>query len=461
MVLFAGLAFGTATPGGSMTIDPRLLGSVLLSSPASSTSTPQRVGDVAGAAATAPVASTRSRDQGITRDLARSCAEYEAQMATLREQVNTLLDHLDVRARAQKPPDVARLSDLHAARETFCIRGEWPDLADADALLARAIQITERLHAAYRGAIARCESAELRDLRRTLAEEFQVRATELDLISWGSNLLHGRADETRTVTPDSSPMAIEAGLDTPYRLEIVGATSSPDARLLIHLPLADARVRVVTAVPEKLARATASESMPWTFRAVISVREEVTGAEIGVERPAGPVLPNAAHEGWLCVAAAGAPIRLESVCVKPIVAGVLRRRAEEAPAHAKVAPPAPREPAAALERGSVWDGQMISRGRRHDIIGARVESRTGNEFVLISPRPIGSGQHVRRFRIERGGRLALQGLHARGGPATVFNLLGGAGRIAGDTLTFQEKGNWRANGDVGPFVNSVTLRRRR
>lgn len=402
-----------------------------------------------------------TRVQSVTRDLARSRIDYERQMDQLRRQCEALFTQARIAAMKLPQGAASKLAEIDAAREAFRTRGELPALDDFQAMRRRATEASRQISRAYASASGRYAKHEAEELASAVAEEREALEGESDLVPWSDNLLSALGQQGVALAADDAGLTLALAISSPYRIEVIARAESEASMLLIDLPCTSGK-RVATAAD---AEDTDSKDQPsgGDLRVLMSLRADTVGADLGVARPL-EAQESEEVGTMLRLKAIGGPVLLASVRVKPIIAEAIedpQGGAEKHPPRKKPTPAPRADQAERLTRGSVWDGWATDRfGKRHQIVGARVTSRDGNMFVLVAPRFIGQGEIVRTFKLDSRGRLQLGGLSARGGPATMFQLLSSSGQVSGDTLGFREVGKGSGNGDHWTFNNQFTLRRR-
>ncbi|MCU0689630.1 MAG: hypothetical protein MUE97_07820, partial [Phycisphaerales bacterium] len=120
-------------------------------------------------------------------------------------------------------------------------------------------------------------------------------------------------------------------------------------------------------------------------------------------------------------------------------------------------------PAARVTVGSTWSGAQIQdwNGQRkeYQTDGAKIDSRTGNTFVLRTARPVANSHVLWTIRAD-GNKLTVVSSEPTNDPGLSYVIHESKGTINGDTMEFYVRSDSVRNGKViGRSSGTVTLRR--
>jgi len=319
---------------------------------------------------------------------------------------------------------------LKSARSDFVSSGQWPSSVNINDCQTKArsarkdlAEALEKAHGAYVKA-ARDHAA-----NAVMAEREQF-LKESDVVPWGDNLVAGHDGEQRAIGAERR--AFEPGdiVSGSYRLEIVAKRREGNGPLSLAIPVPGKK---------RIELKTAPGNEP-ELRVLLSVRESLISADLGVPRPIPTLFSADASPENLELWADQGTFEVTSIRLKPTLPAkadevVERKEPPPKPSPRPLQPTERIDPTNQLTEKSKWRGEWRQDEtpffQRRD---ARVARRSEGEFDLVTAEWWGPQvQLTWEFQIGSGGQIMLTGMMS---PGRSYADVQGGGTINGDKLSF-------------------------
>lgn len=385
-------------------------------------------------------------DDKAAKDLAAARGGYETAMEALRDKIRGGISRARESLKNAPKVDGGEVNALNAASDAFEKSGVIPQDKNAKSWELQYAKLAERMLSAYGKAKLEYGKPGSEESLAVIGREEQVFAESWDLVPWGANLVADIPEASRTASEAAVQVAI--GTDAEYRLEIVARAQGEPGKLRIGVPLGVG----------KKAELEASADAQGSYRVFLTASRDEVCAELGVSRSItiGQAPSGQDARSVSIRAGKGERIRIDSLRVKNVVKGEPPQTSKDTAKGKKQNTPKA-DPAESITAGSVWTGTRITGdGKNHGEPAVTVESRSGDEFVLVTERLDGHGKWVRTVRIGPGGTLTPVAVVNRGPVLTNVSVDGGEGKVSGRELRLTTRGRW-SGGDTKNAVFTDTL----
>lgn len=387
--------------------------------------------------------------------LAEARIKYELEMEEMRAEIREDLQREETRLR-NKSETLEKIQAVMAELESFNATGEWPTLNGIRGQQNRNERLRRTLVDAYEDARKDYLIAKEDNLVREVVAECAALDEEDDVVPWSDNQVGDLDEVARTFHNDGKAFDVTSlGLQS-YRIDVQATRLDGEGPFRLVLPVPGGQRVEVTVEADRDGKA----------QALLSVRNSLVSADLGVSRPIAAAVANGNPDQLLCLAS-NAKYSLDSVRIKPI----FRRQHLEPKEREQRTTSGPEQVRRAqmrqvnhgmhLTKGSEWSGTHIQNGL-NKLATIKCFYRKGNDVKISTRRFGGAGYLDFWFRI-RGSDLVLMSVVPVGHPSMILKNWSGGGKISGDSMQFsykllvQERGKPnRAGNPVGGGF-SVTL----
>ncbi|MBX3357124.1 MAG: hypothetical protein KF745_01720 [Phycisphaeraceae bacterium] len=359
--------------------------------------------------------------------LSKSREQYERAMDDIRRAISAQLESKKEQAKKLKDNTEATAEVLEEIKE-FIATGAIPDTKSREKLEQAYRKAASQMKKAYNDALLSPDG------ERLFAADAAQFWSQWDLVPWGPDLVNSE----RTLASTDDTLVVDAESEGEYRVDVHGTCRGKGCVVLLDIPLADGRRLRLPSLP--------IDDGP--VRLLLSVREDHVSADLGFARPVDLSTASNHETKGIEVSAANGAVVIESVRVKPIVAGSPPEPMDPAKRPADSRQPDNADPLPLNASGS---GNLYNHNSQNPVNAqVTVIERDGSTVVLRVVRP-GTGETFRVSCTLSRGNLAVNSVEQtqppRGAPR--FNISrteGGNGTIRNGVLGLR----WTVRGSSPP-----------
>jgi hypothetical protein len=365
--------------------------------------------------------------------LAKAKQTYETAMEAVRKDVLGKIDKEILRRSGEG--DLDGIEQLRNARLEFVSSGTWPQIGKIDECQRRAEKATKALDAALGKAQKDFTKAKDFDVARIVKDERQRLLQEDDIVPWGGNLAVHSGSPLRVVGSARLPLALTPFALRDYRLRIVAEHLEGDGPLGCSIPVPGKKRLEIKAQPEAQSE----------FVVLLSVRESLISAELGLVRPIPNILLDDTNPGKIEFWSDAGKFAIHSIQIKPIVAS---RPGE--PAQGGQGDIDCRLMVNSKWHGKRWLGQNPSRLEGPRIVNAKITKKSDTQLELQTERWTGWGGSINWVLTVSGEQVRVDNIYFSGGQGIMEEVEGG-GTLIGNVLQFASKSRYTGHDIVGRY----------